>query len=263
MACAAEIFRFLRDMALESTASQSPSLLLGSSFVGSKTLRQREKNFYGAPPITSRGKGSAGMHNLIHPGAILCMIDLLPSVGVPEEIRRVQTSAERPGDEPLNPENLPVSNDYVESISTGCEYGKVSPEGNITTQSASNGDGKTISTHHTHIASTTLTHNPATHTESSYLSVSPVAHPDDSSSESDNFYDAGSELDKEDDAEVSKGSCIEGAGERPLEGVVTADEGMAGVEQDLGEDMDEELAWKVSSALLWCLYHCHGYQLQT
>ena len=77
-------------MAVEVTSPISPSLLNSTSSVGSKTMRRRDKNFYGAPPITSKSKGGplgggSGTPNLIHPGAILCMVDLLPSVRFPEE----------------------------------------------------------------------------------------------------------------------------------------------------------------------------------
>jgi len=93
--CAAEVFRYLRDMSVGVTNTFSPSLLESTTSVNSKTLRNRDKVFYGAPPITAKSKGgvslggggggAGGTPNLIHPGAILCMIDLLPSVKYPEE----------------------------------------------------------------------------------------------------------------------------------------------------------------------------------
>jgi hypothetical protein len=82
---AAEIFRFLRDMALDLPAIHSTSLLNMDSGKG-EGVRNREKNFYGAPPVTSRmGRGSMPAQHLIHPGAVLCMMDLLPSLTVTED----------------------------------------------------------------------------------------------------------------------------------------------------------------------------------
>ena len=94
--CAAEIFRYLRDMSVDVTSTISPSLLESTTNVSSKSHRTRDRTrdkiFYGAPPITTKLKGGAaggGVNttpNLIHPGAIVCMIDLLPSVRFPEDI---------------------------------------------------------------------------------------------------------------------------------------------------------------------------------
>lgn len=87
--CASEIFRFLRDMAVDVLAgSQSTSLLHTGRDNEGEGLHKREKNFYGAPPITNKKTRSTGMHSqhLIHPGAVLCMIDLLPAVAVSEEM---------------------------------------------------------------------------------------------------------------------------------------------------------------------------------
>ena len=77
---ASEIFRFLRDMALDMPTAHSTSLL--SLVTGNGDgVRNREKNFYGAPPITSRkGRVGSPTQHLIHPGAVLCMMDLLPAV---------------------------------------------------------------------------------------------------------------------------------------------------------------------------------------
>ena len=45
----------------------------------------REKNFYGAPPVTAaRQKAGNSTLHLQHPGAVLCMVDLLPAVGADE-----------------------------------------------------------------------------------------------------------------------------------------------------------------------------------
>ncbi len=117
--CAAEIFRFLRDMALDVPGMQSPTILTdavgggggkvaggggrGTSVKG--TSEQREKNFYGAPPVTSKKAavakfGSSAQH-LIHPGAVLCMIDLLPALVVSEDMLRPQVSESGRGTSPL------------------------------------------------------------------------------------------------------------------------------------------------------------------
>ncbi len=60
---AAEIFRFLRDMALDIPPTQSRSLLLGS---------EKEAS-------SSRG---AVQPPLVHPGAVLCMVNLLPGINI-------------------------------------------------------------------------------------------------------------------------------------------------------------------------------------
>lgn len=87
-------------MALDVSGSHTPSLLGGAGpegegggvgtegaaegGVGGSGLRKREKNFYGAPPITSKRAGQQNSH-LIHPGAVLCMVDLLPCVNFSRE----------------------------------------------------------------------------------------------------------------------------------------------------------------------------------
>ena len=65
---AAQIFRFLRDMALDIPVTQAQSLL---------QVQQKEKNFYSSP----LGKGLSLPH-LVHPGAVLCMVDLLPGINL-------------------------------------------------------------------------------------------------------------------------------------------------------------------------------------
>ena len=74
------MFRFLRDMSLGIQSHQSTSLI-DAMTIG----LAREKNFYGAPPVTAARQkaGSSSLH-LEHPGAVLCMVDLLPAVGVDE-----------------------------------------------------------------------------------------------------------------------------------------------------------------------------------
>ena len=69
---AAEILRFLRDMALEVSTTQSKSLIQN---------QQRDKNFYGSPPTTPAVhlRGTPSSH-LVHTGAVLCMLDLLPAI---------------------------------------------------------------------------------------------------------------------------------------------------------------------------------------
>lgn len=84
--CASEIFRFLRDMALDVLTGQSSSLLVvGGDKAGSRGV---EKNFYGAPPVTSKRSkvGGGAARHLVHPGAVLCMMDLLPSVTVSNDL---------------------------------------------------------------------------------------------------------------------------------------------------------------------------------
>ena len=81
--CASEIFRYLRDMALGIPLSQSKPLLRPhKSCLSSPTVAQS------ATPVLPHGsnvqidgqprKFFSGY--LIHPGAVLCMMDLLPSV---------------------------------------------------------------------------------------------------------------------------------------------------------------------------------------
>ena len=78
--CASEIFRFLRDMALGIQSHLSTSLI-DAITIG----LARDKNFYGAPPVTAaRQKAGASASHLEHPGAVLCMVDLLPAVGIDE-----------------------------------------------------------------------------------------------------------------------------------------------------------------------------------
>lgn len=74
------MFRFLRDMSLGIQAHQSTSLIDAMTIGLART-----KNFYGAPPVTAARQkaGSSSLH-LEHPGAVLCMVDLLPAVGVDE-----------------------------------------------------------------------------------------------------------------------------------------------------------------------------------
>lgn len=69
----------------------------------------REKNFYGAPPVTAaRQKAGSSTLHLEHPGAVLCMVDLLPAVGVDETYADDATS-DKDGEvmennkEPLSP----------------------------------------------------------------------------------------------------------------------------------------------------------------
>jgi hypothetical protein len=53
----------------------------------------REKNFYGAPPVTAaRQKAGSSTLHLEHPGAVLCMVDLLPAVGVDESCADDETT---------------------------------------------------------------------------------------------------------------------------------------------------------------------------
>ena len=88
--CASEIFRFLRDMALGIQSHQSTSLI-DAITIG----LTREKNFYGAPPVTAARQkaGSSSLH-LEHPGAVLCMVDLLPAVGIDEAFAEDDVSLE-------------------------------------------------------------------------------------------------------------------------------------------------------------------------
>lgn len=67
-------------MALGIQSHQSTSLI-NAMTIG----LAREKNFYGAPPVTAARQkaGNSSLH-LEHPGAVLCMVDLLPAMGVDE-----------------------------------------------------------------------------------------------------------------------------------------------------------------------------------
>ena len=69
-------------MALGTQSNQSPSLI-NVITIG----LARDKNFYGAPPVTAaRQKAGNSTCHLEHPGAVLCMVDLLPAVGVDEVV---------------------------------------------------------------------------------------------------------------------------------------------------------------------------------
>ena len=196
VACAAEIFRFLRDMALEMMTSQSPSLLHGSSFVSSKALRQRDKNFYGSPPITCRVKSNSGgsgvIRNLIHPGAILCMIELLPSVAIPKDI---QIPAEKDGGAVVTADNI------FKSVHSNRETSKY-----LDTDSSSSFEI---------VSPMSAGQEPATPTDHSHINTSPTDHTRkkailctdrSSSSESIPFFDA--EEESEANHEVMEGAWL-------------------------------------------------------
>ena len=86
--CAAEIFRFLRDMALDVSTNSSTSLICLTKFD-----QDKEKNFYGSPPVTAaKLKGGTTTNHLVHPGAVLCMLDLLPAVEVELQYYRKERS---------------------------------------------------------------------------------------------------------------------------------------------------------------------------
>lgn len=68
---AAEILRFLRDMALEVLTTQSKSLL---------HIYQKDKCIYGSLPATTALYYRNPSLQLVHTGAILCMLDLLPAI---------------------------------------------------------------------------------------------------------------------------------------------------------------------------------------
>ena len=80
--CSSEIFRYLRDMALGIPLSQSKPLLrpLKSASLNSPTVAQS------STPLLSHNHTIDGQPRkffsgyLIHPGAILCIMDLLPAV---------------------------------------------------------------------------------------------------------------------------------------------------------------------------------------
>ena len=81
---AAEVFRFLRDMALDIPMTQSISLLQVCPFLYLQSYRlccvlyitlQMSSRKSAFMSVASRVTG-----HLVHPGAVLCMIDLLPSV---------------------------------------------------------------------------------------------------------------------------------------------------------------------------------------
>lgn len=96
--CAAEIFRYLRDMALGIPLSQSkPLLRLAPS---SSTSPQRLAVTSSATPILSH----ASFHDsgqpkkfysgyLVHPGAVLCLMDLLPAIDYDSVMGRSQSNA--------------------------------------------------------------------------------------------------------------------------------------------------------------------------
>ena len=79
---AAEILRFLRDMALNFTTAQSKSLL---------QVYRKDKGLSGSPPtMASALLHSTPSSHLVHPGAVLCMLDLLPAISL--------DSSQLPGD---------------------------------------------------------------------------------------------------------------------------------------------------------------------
>lgn len=92
---ASEVFRFLRDMALGVTAPQTKSLL------SRKTL----------PAKSDRGPKRLTSGYLVHPGAVLCMLDLLPCVGENRSDERVSTPEEEEEEElgNLKMEDKPLS----------------------------------------------------------------------------------------------------------------------------------------------------------
>ena len=99
---ASEVFRFLRDMSLGIQSHQSTSLI-DAMTIG----LAREKNFYGAPPVTAaRQKAGNSTLHLEHPGAVLCMVDLLPAVGV-DETHADDTTSDKDGEAVENKEPLP------------------------------------------------------------------------------------------------------------------------------------------------------------
>ncbi len=69
---AAEIFRFLRDMALDIPSVQSRMLL---------QMPNKDADTYGSPMGTGNARGAPQAH-LVHPGAVLCMVDLLPGINI-------------------------------------------------------------------------------------------------------------------------------------------------------------------------------------
>ena len=86
--CASEMFRYLRDMALGIPLSQSRPLLRHSKLspINSPTVTQY------ASPILPRSSEIDGQPRkffsgyLVHPGAVLCMMDLLPGIDYDEVI---------------------------------------------------------------------------------------------------------------------------------------------------------------------------------
>ncbi|XP_019848853.1 PREDICTED: WD repeat and FYVE domain-containing protein 3-like isoform X2 [Amphimedon queenslandica] len=96
--CAAEIFRYLRDMALGIPLSQSkPLLRLAPS---SSTSPQRTAVTSSATPILSHGPShDSGQPKkfysgyLVHPGAVLCLMDLLPAIDYDSIIGRSLSTA--------------------------------------------------------------------------------------------------------------------------------------------------------------------------
>lgn len=77
--CASEIFRYLRDMALNIPLSQSKPLLRPPKSVKSSSPTVAESSTPILPHIDG-GPRKFFSGFLIHPGAILCMIDLLPAI---------------------------------------------------------------------------------------------------------------------------------------------------------------------------------------
>ena len=91
--CASEMFRYLRDMALGIPLSQSKPLLRHSKLspINSPTVTQ-----YASPilPRTSEIDGQPRKFfsgYLVHPGAVLCMMDLLPGIDYDEVITQGNT----------------------------------------------------------------------------------------------------------------------------------------------------------------------------
>ena len=79
---AAEILRFLRDMALDFSTAQSKSLL---------QAHQKDKGLSDSPPTMAVALlRSTPSSHLVHPGAVLCMLDLLPAISL--------DSSQLPGD---------------------------------------------------------------------------------------------------------------------------------------------------------------------
>ena len=83
--CAAEIFRYLRDMALGIPLSQSKPLLRLAPSSSTSPLRSAVTS--STTPILSHGSShDSGQPKkfysgyLVHPGAVLCLMDLLPAI---------------------------------------------------------------------------------------------------------------------------------------------------------------------------------------
>ena len=136
-----EVFRFIRDMALDKSAPQSASLLYPAN---SERMLQREKSFYSSPPQTSKHLTTP---NLVHAGAILLMIDLLPSVTPPKEENVNVSSVDGEGGN-LNTSSLAndgtlASQVSLSSTSPSINDGKVAPQvsaGGLPTSPSANED---------------------------------------------------------------------------------------------------------------------------